>query len=210
MIFEGKTERSRTLRNRWPVADAVVNTPIERALADGLVSATDLLRLKAIARLHAWGLPPDMSWSDLLQEALLRVLQGSRRRPADVSIVAFLAGVMRSIKAEQWRRRRREYHAPGGVDPRGMSSDIAAEDAAEPGDPAPNPEQRLALFQELAAIYRLFSDDPAALQILNGLASGLTPDEIRDTSRMTKTEYDSTRKRMRRALLRAAFAWRPR
>jgi DNA-directed RNA polymerase specialized sigma24 family protein len=208
MIFG--EEGSRILRNKWSMADPLVNTPVERALADGLLSQTDLLRLKAIARLHAWGLPADMTWSDLLQEAVLRVLQGSRRQPAGVSVVAFLAGVMRSIKAEQWRRLRRECHGASGIEPGGRRSGLAREEAADPGDPAPNPEQRLALHQELAAIYRLFSEDAAALQILNGLASGLTPDEIRHASGMTKTEYDSTRKRMRRALLRAAFTWRPR
>jgi DNA-directed RNA polymerase specialized sigma24 family protein len=198
------------LRNRWSLAAAPVGTPVERALADGLFSETDLLRLKAVARLHAWGLPADMTWSDLLQEAILRMLQGSRRRPTSVPIVPFLAGVMRSIKAEQWRRLRRECRGPAGIDAGVVPTGAAAEEASDPSDPAPDPEQRLALHQELAAIYRLFSGDTAVLQILNGLASGLSPDEIRRASGMTKTEYDSTRKRMRRALLRDALAWRPR
>jgi DNA-directed RNA polymerase specialized sigma24 family protein len=192
------------LRSSWPVADALVETPIERALSEGLVSTAELLRLKAIARLHAWGLPPDMTASDLLQEAFLRVLHGSRRQPAGVSIVAFLSGVMRSIKAEQWRRARREFRGSRGVHSSGTASGLAGD---EPDDPAPDPERRLAAHQELAAIYRLFSADTSAIHILNGLAAGLSPDEIRAASKMTKTEYDSTRKRMRRALLREGLAW---
>src|SRR5580692_4085091 len=82
--------------------------PALRAVAMKLVTDCDLLRLKVIARLHGRSLPPDMSWQDLLQEAFTRVLDGSRAIPPGVPTVAFLAGVMRSIKAEHWRRRRRD------------------------------------------------------------------------------------------------------
>jgi len=184
------------VQNRQKVEIASVTTPVEQALARGLLSVTDLLRLKAIARLHAWALPPDMSAADLLQEAILRVLQGSRRAPPGLSMPAFLAGVMRSIRTEQRRRAQRE---PGT----GFA-------AAEAGDPAPDPERCLAARQELAAIYRLFKGDPVASLILDGLAAGLGPDEIRAANDLSKTEYDSTRKRIRRALLRAGLVWRQR
>lgn len=184
------------MRSRKSVISLSVETPAEQAVAEGLVSAMDLLRLKAIARLHAWGLPADMGWADLLQEALLRLLQGSRKPPPGVATVTFVAGIMRSIKDEQWRRQRRA--AP-------VALDSVAETA---GDPAPDPERCLAARQELAAIYQLFADDPAALQILHGLGAGLTPEEIRARHALAKTEYDSTRKRMRRALLRKHLTWR--
>ena len=60
------------------------------------LSEEDLLRLRAIARLRAPSLPDDMSWSDLLHEAVLRALMGARPWPPGVSLLAFLAGVMRS------------------------------------------------------------------------------------------------------------------
>ena len=47
-----------------------------------------------------------MSWSDLLHEAVLRALAGARPWPPGVPLLAFLAGVMRSLCDEQWRRRR--------------------------------------------------------------------------------------------------------
>src|SRR5580658_846237 len=78
--------------------------PTQTALALGIASEMELLRLKTIARLYARGLPPDVAWDDLLQEAITRVLVGSRRQPEGVALVAFLAGVMRSLKAEHWRR----------------------------------------------------------------------------------------------------------
>lgn len=191
------------MRNRRLIEDYLAETPAEQALALGLVSVMDLLRLKAIARLHAWGLPADMEWVDLLQEAILRVLQGSRKPPPGVSTVAFLAGVMRSIKEEQWRRVRREAKS-------GRPGTATGAEIQEPRDPAPDPERCLATRQELIEIYRLFAADRQVLQILNGLGAGLSPDEICATNGMSKTEYDSARKRMRRALLREGLAWRQR
>jgi RNA polymerase sigma-70 factor (ECF subfamily) len=72
------------------------------------LSEEDLLRLRAIARLRARSLPGDMSWSDLLHEAVLRALTGARPWPPGVPLLAFLAGVMRSLCDEQWRRHRRQ------------------------------------------------------------------------------------------------------
>ena len=55
------------------------------------LSEEDLLRLRAIARLRARSLPDGMSWSDLLHEAVLRVLTGARPWPPGVPLLAFLA-----------------------------------------------------------------------------------------------------------------------
>jgi hypothetical protein len=53
-------------------------TPADAALTLKVVSESDLLRLKTIARIYARGLPADVGWADLLQEAFARVLDGSR------------------------------------------------------------------------------------------------------------------------------------
>jgi DNA-directed RNA polymerase specialized sigma24 family protein len=173
-----------------PLDDSQVISPADMALALKLVDETDLLRLKTIARLHSRGLPPDLSWEDLIQEAFARVLTGSRRQPEGVATIAFLGGVMRSLKAEHWRRVSR-------------SPDYGrADHAVEPWDPAPDPEHLLNAVQELAAIDRLFADDSLALQIIAGLSEGLSAEQIRRASDISKTDYDSARKRMRRILLR--------
>ncbi len=85
------------------------------------LSEEDLLRLHAIARLRARSLPDSMSWSDLLHEAVLRALTGARPWPPGVPLLAFLAGVMRSLCDEHWRRHRRQdrlpaLHDSGGAD----------------------------------------------------------------------------------------------
>jgi DNA-directed RNA polymerase specialized sigma24 family protein len=181
---------------------APVQPPAERALALKLVTDCDLLRLKVIARLHGRSLPPDMSWADLLQEAFARVLDGSRAIPPGVPTVAFLAGVMRSIKAEHWRRRRRATEQqPALVN----EYQLVAAESAEACDPQPDPERWLIAAQQLEAIGMLFAHDPVALQIIAGLGDGFTAEEIRATLGMSKTEYDSARKRMRRAVIRAGL-----
>jgi len=182
-------------------------SPAEQALALKLVTEMDLLRLKAIARLHARGLPPDVGWDDLLQEAITRVLVGSRKVPEDVPVVAFIAGIMRSLRTEHWRR-----HARGFGRERVLLDHTAGEperDIIELRDPSPTPERALAAEQELLAIARLFADDPVALRILACLAEGMSAEQIRVVTGLSKTDYDSARKRMRRALLREGLTCQP-
>jgi RNA polymerase sigma-70 factor (ECF subfamily) len=62
-------------------------------------------------------------------------------------------------------------------------------------------------MQLLAEIYRLFAEDPRALGIIEGLFEGLSPEQICTRYDMSKTDYDSTRKRMRRALLKEGLRW---
>ena len=182
-----------------PLDVLVEKTPASLALARKLVTANDLLRLKVIARLHARGLPPQFSWTDLLQESFARVLDGSRRQPEGLPIVPFLAGVMRSIKTEYWRRARREARQL----PKLLAElDIDEAHGGEPRTPLPTPERSLMALDELAAIDRLFADDRQSLLVIAGLAEGRSPEEICQEHQLSKTDYDSTRKRIRRVLLR--------
>jgi len=182
-----------------PLVDTRVLRPAETALAVKLVTDMDLLRLKTIARLHARGLPPDVSWDDLLQEALTRVLVGSRRQPDGVPVVAFLAGVMRSLKTEHWRHVLKES---GGDLPLRIDQTHGDSRDVELCDPLPSPERLLSAQQELTAIERLFADDAMALRIIAGLGEGLSAEQIRAAMGISKTDYDSARRRMRRRLLR--------
>jgi DNA-directed RNA polymerase specialized sigma24 family protein len=181
------------------LADNRVIAPTETALALKLVTEMELLRLKVIARLHARGLPPDVGWDDLLQEALTRHLTGARQRPDGVPIVAFLAGVMRSVRADHLRRAKRGAGEGGTLR---LDQDGDESQAIELHDPAPDAERALIAAQDLIEIKRLFADDPMALQIIDGLAEGLPAEEIRSAKRIARIDYDSARKRMRRCLLR--------
>ena len=157
------------------------------------LSDADLLRLRALARLHARGTPGGTTWSDLLNEAVVRALDGSRRWPTDLSLVAFLSGVMRSLRDEHWKRHRREA--------------LRTVDACREHRDDADPERVFASVQSLAELNRLFARDGAAIRILTGLAAGLSADEIRRTYDLGSVEYDSARRRIRRLLVRQGLAW---
>ena len=155
------------------------------------LSEEDLVRLRAIARLRARSLPGDMSWSDLLHEAVLRALTCARRWPPGVPLLAFLAGVMRSLCDEQWRRHRRQHDLPASGD----------------GGGADDPERACAAAEALVAIQRLFACAAAALKVITGLISGMAAEDIRRHYDLTAVEYDTTRRRIRRTLLRHGLGW---
>ncbi|MGO4128329.1 RNA polymerase sigma factor [Inquilinus sp. YAF38] len=179
----------------WIARRAVGRTEQEVRRALAALSEPDLLRLQAIARLRCRGLP-GLDWQELLHEAVLRALDGSRPWPPDVPMIAFLAGIMRSLRSDHWRRQRATAAA------------LSAQ-AAEVADQVPDPERIAAATQALAAIDRMFADDPAAIAVILGLSQGLSAEEIRRRTGLSETEYDSTRKRMRRALLRHGLTGLP-
>ncbi len=167
------------------------------AVALGALSNAELMRLNALARLWTRGLPETLSWADVLQEAIARALDGSRKWPPGVPILSFLSGVMRSICDDHWRHEMREARVI-----------VRSADAAdEVGAANPDPERVVAAAQALSDIHDLFAGDYAALKIITGLADGLTATEICETYGLSEREYDTTRKRMRRALLRVDFDW---
>src|SRR3970282_322989 len=102
-------------------------------------------------------------WDDLLQEALTRAIVGTRQLPEGVTTVAFLAGVMRSLRSAHWRRARRE----SGLAPT-LLIDHTSDQSRDVDlyDPASDPERALSARQELKLIERLFAEDPVALQII--------------------------------------------
>jgi len=185
----------------WKERAGAAATPPPRDVGAALeaLSDDDLLRLRALARLRARGLPGGVAWSDLLHEAVLRALEGTRRWPPGVPLLAFLAGIMRSLCDEQWRRRRREGPLPQPEDTAaamlaGMTSDA-------------DPERVYAAAEALAAVDRLFASDMVALQVIAGLTNGLGADEIQRQYGLSAVEYDTARRRMRRTLLRHGMAW---
>ena len=176
----------------------VDHTTVDAARAIRALSDTDLVRLKALARLWSRGLPGGLGWVDILNEAIVRVLDGSRPWPPGVPLLAFLSGVMRSICDDHWRRARREALRRHG--------DVADLDAVV-GDDAPDPERMLAATQALAEVHLLFAGDPTAFKIIAGLAEGLTASEICRLHGMEERDYDTARKRIRRGLLRRGLTW---
>jgi DNA-directed RNA polymerase specialized sigma24 family protein len=185
-----------------PKISAAVGGTTDAASAIQALSETDLVRLKALARLWSRGLPGGIGWADVLHEAIVRVLDGSRVWPPDVPTLAFLSGVMRSICDDYWRRVRHEQRLLVSRDDESRCSG-----AAEPADEVSDPERVAVAVAGLAEIYRLFATDPIALQIIDGMSNGLAAKDICTTYGIAALDYDTARRRMRRALLRHQRNW---
>jgi RNA polymerase sigma-70 factor (ECF subfamily) len=166
------------------VADETQEADVADAI--GRLSDADLARLQALARLRARSLP-GIEPSDLLHEAIVRALDGTRRWPSGVPILAFLAQSMRSIEHDHRRRRAQEDLWRSATPPRAAATDPATSIAAR---------------EALDTIFKLFAADPTVLRIIEGMAFGRSAAEVRARHELSEMEYDSARKRLRRALLR--------
>jgi DNA-directed RNA polymerase specialized sigma24 family protein len=163
---------------------------IEQALFD--LKDADLLRLQRFARLRA-RLVPSMGWEDLLQEAIARLLDGRRKWPRSVKFVAFMRQTVRSIANEQWRRSQRAPEHAEFNDEALVQKELQT---------ALEPERAFVASNLLDEINAVFAADPGALAVLSGLAAGESPQEIRARSKMSKIQYASAQKRIRRGLTR--------
>ena len=154
----------------------------------GRLREPELLRLAALARLRTVGMPR-RDPSDLLNEALARVLSGQRPWPVDVGLVPFLSEVMRSI-ASQWR------HEDG--------REPLTEDTPE----AQEAETREADHEisDLIAKMRLgLAGDPLALGIFDHALLQTSRRQILADLGIDATTFDTGRRRMVRTLHRQFY-----
>jgi hypothetical protein len=109
----------------------------------------------------------------------MRVLDGRRQWPRSVGVVPFLGNVMRSIKYD-WR----VLNHDDDVD----VDSIGVEDHAA------------AARVDIQKIIALFDDDPVARKILMARMKGVSGEELREISGLTKTEFESKCTKIRRRL----------
>ena len=164
------------------------------------LTARDLQRLKYLARIRATGLEP-LEGGDLLNEAIARLLDGSRRWPRDVSLVVFLRQTMRSIASSHWERLEKRKEVPESAFPANAETGDGVVDAAP--DVSMEPEARTSASETLARLEGLFSGDEDAMTVLSGLANGKSPAEIQMEASMDATRYATTRRRIRRRVTQA-------
>ncbi|WHO76237.1 hypothetical protein [Rhizobium sp. BT03] len=145
----------------------------------------DLLRLAALAETWARAAPRREA-SDLLNEALARILSGDRPWPANVSLHAFLSQVMRSI-ASQWRHE--DMREPLAADQDSQLSDSTIEDGFEFVD----------LVQRMRATLLA---DYLALGIFDHIMAQTSRKQACDLLGLDTTGYDTARRRMTRVLRR--------
>ena len=172
-------------------------TAEECAAALRELSDADLRRLDELARLRATGLA-SVDGRDLLHEAITRMLEGKRRWPREVRLVAFLRETMRSIASDYWRRQ--ESAVVVAESETHMDAETGDGVVTMAADGSMAPEARTRSAQALARIEERFKDDGDALVVIAGMASGNSPAEVQEENAMNAREYATTQRRIRRGL----------
>jgi DNA-directed RNA polymerase specialized sigma24 family protein len=165
------------LSTAGPEPAAAVLSSAEAAAAVRALSMADKTALMKIARLYAKKTPYDHE--DLLQEALCRVLAGTRAWPRRVAALPFLWGVVRSI-AWEWKTQ-------------------ALDRVPEAADPA-GEERRAIAGLDVVKVLALFDDDPVAQAIVCGMMEGARGAELQQLSGLDKTDYETKRTKIRRRI----------
>lgn len=125
---------------------------------------------------------------DLLHDAIVKTLDGRRRWKRGVSIIKHLDRVMESDSGHVAEQRA----SHGTVQ--------LSETEAEPAALEPSPEARLQDRETLDAVTALFADDSVALQLIRLKSDGISASEIRCRLGMSKKQYATVTKRIRRRL----------
>lgn len=172
--------------------------PADMSAAIEALSDVELLKLRRIAARYAFGRP--FASGDLLQEAFCRALDGVRNCPRDVSIVKFLANVMRSISSS-WVKEARTEPLHLAVEP-DENPDLdpmlnSADASRTPAEVVADRQEALKITNEVIG---LFDADPQAQMVLEGDMGGLTAEEIRELLEIDKTAYATIKKRIRRRI----------
>lgn len=161
------------------------------------MSAADLVRIRQISKLRAVAMS-EVTWEDLLNESFRRALEGTRRCPRSVPLIAFLAQTIRSLASEEARRvessntvREVDLGTPDG-EIGGSLDDLAVN--------LVHPEREASARSSLTQIEAFFADDAEALKVIHSLAEGRAPSEAQKDAGMTATQYASTQRRIRRRL----------
>jgi len=135
---------------------------------------------------------------DLLQEAMVRTLQGTRRWRRSVTIMKHLIRTMESISWEAYRARSAQPHA---------WSEEAVEEL-NPGDRPDDSSQSTVVDvvlarEELAQIESRFENDQEALEVLRCRSIELSPSETCERLGIDRSRYNTVNKRIWRKLTNA-------
>lgn len=170
--------------------DPVYASPHEASRALASMSEADMARVERFARIRAAGLEP-WDWEDLLNEAVARLLSGSRRWPRDLPLVVFFRETMRSLAQEERRRRHQAAY------PVSAASELEIQSM---NDDRPGPEREAIARDQLRRLIEHFETDRAVAEVITGLERGETAGETCARAGLSPQSYDAARKRFRRSV----------
>jgi DNA-directed RNA polymerase specialized sigma24 family protein len=174
----------------------VFKTKEEFAHAISLLSRAEKARLRQASIYIAQVASLDAE--DLLQEALVRGFQGTRRWPDHVDIVSFVAMVMKSLVSAE--RKKTTVRPERDPDDEGDPDVFADENPEGLGQRA---DDILIAEEERQALTALFEGDDEAQLIVEGLLGGVDGEQLREMVGLDETEYASKRRKIRRTLNKA-------
>lgn len=128
---------------------------------------------------------------DLLHNAIIKTLDGTRKWNMSVSFLKHLDRVMESDSGHVAEKQQRSRQAP--------QSELEREDHTMSLD------DQLAVREGAKQLLELFDGDKSALEVLQLKSEGCSAAEIRDRLGIDKREYETITKRIRRAVLKAFY-----
>ncbi len=147
-------------------------------------------------RLQSRFVEPD----DLLQEAVVRVLEERRQPPDGVSLATFLSKTMKSIASHTVGQNKRsdERH----LEATALDRPPPLGDTVSPGGapPAATSESQVAARDSLNKLNEFLADDPELLGVLELKAQGFKPAEIKAELGFDNKRWETVRKRAIRKL----------
>jgi RNA polymerase sigma-70 factor (ECF subfamily) len=170
-------------------------SPAEIEAAINQLSSADFSRLRKLAGLRSRVGP--MVADDLLQEAFVRALDGSRKCPRHVDIIRFLGGVMHSIASDAVKAQNRRPLELRLVPASSGDDELPLLD---PPDPRANAEDEIAAGQIRREIIALFDDDLAAQTIAEGMMDGMEGEELRSCTGLDEKAFATMRRLVRRRI----------
>jgi RNA polymerase sigma-70 factor (ECF subfamily) len=154
-------------------------------------SVADWSRLHKVARAFAFN--SGWTFEDLLQEAILRTLQGTRNCPGDVDVMKHLIESMSSISdGEREKSRRQATHL--------LIAQPGFEDAEDPPSPEWSAEDNLVYEGGKAEILAMFDDDPVARDLVEGILARFDTNQLKELTGLEGTAYNTKRTLVRRRL----------
>jgi len=165
----------------------------------------DWMKVRKMAEGHLWGTrlgDPE----DLINETLVRLIEGTRRWSPGMAFVPWLGSAMKSVADGIRNLKHVKIEALAGdmisdTDSEEVLDVFASEDRT-PLDSLLTEEARKDAEATVAKIQTFFKGDEDVEWILMGIEDGLKAEDIRETSGMTLTQYESAKKRLRRGLVR--------
>lgn len=159
------------------------------------LSDADWVRAEKSARFLVRGLV-GISWEDILQESITKLLSGERSLPRHVTPMISLQNIMHS-EASNYRKSFRNS---------GIDAKVVVTEEELPGSQTVmpinqiSPERIVAASDELNHIYDVLENDPELQMVAMAWADGIRGAEAADAAGLDAQSYDAARKRLSRKL----------